>query len=292
MEQYTDMINIFKTQPEWMQQDTRIGRPIVVPSPGKPGGDSLSYNINADFMYDRHRVMLPPDLIKDKTILDVGCYMGATGAWALANGARHYTGIDARQKDLELGAEIFKKYFQKNQYTLIETWVEKYESKEKYDIVIASGVMYGVFDSFDFVKRIANFSQDIIIVDNVHPFNGYRRLFPNATDEQRQAVSKTLSIIQPSERIRFNSKNEAKSIRISASIISLQALILLMKNVGFRYDDSLYQSAEKEIEYYYDIRKHNRYMSKFVKDNSTILNTYEKALDNPNTETVIKFWRK
>jgi UDP-2-acetamido-2-deoxy-ribo-hexuluronate aminotransferase len=50
MEQYTDMINIFKTQPEWMQQDTRIGRPIVVPSPGKPGGDSLSYNINADLI--------------------------------------------------------------------------------------------------------------------------------------------------------------------------------------------------------------------------------------------------
>jgi hypothetical protein len=123
----------------------------------------------------------------------------------------------------------------------------------------------------------------------VHPFNGYRRLFPNATDEQRQAVSKTLSIIQPSERIRFNSKNEATSIKISASIISLQALILLMKNVGFRYDDSLYQSAEKEIEYYYDIRKHNRYMSKFVKDNSIILNTYEKALDNPNTETVINY---
>ena len=285
------MINIFKTQPEWMQQDTRIGRPIVVPSPGKPGGDSLSYNINADFMYDRHRVMLPPELIKDKTILDVGCCMGATGAWALANGARHYTGIDARQKDLELGARIFKKYFQKNQYTLIETWAEKYEPKEKYDIVIASGVMYGVFDSFDFVKKIANLAQDIIIVDNVHPFNGYRRLFPNATDEQRQAVSKTLSIIQPSERIRFNSKNEAKSIRISASIISLQALILLMKNVGYRYDDSLYQSAEKEIEYYYDIRKHNRYMSKFVKDNSIILNTYEKALDNPNTETVINYER-
>ena len=61
------MINIFKTQPEWMQQDTRIGRPIVVPSPGKPGGDSLSYNINADFMYDRHRVMLPPELILVET---------------------------------------------------------------------------------------------------------------------------------------------------------------------------------------------------------------------------------
>lgn len=286
------MINIFQTQPEWIQQDTRTGRPIVVPSPGKPGGDSLSYKITASFMYDRHRIILPPELIKNKTILDVGCYMGATGAWALANGARHYTGIDARQKDLELGAEIFKKYFQTTQYTLIETWAEKYQSKVKYDIVIASGVMYSVFDSFNFVKTIANFARDIIILDNVHPFNGYRRLFPNATDAQRQAVSKTLSIIQPSERIRFNSKNENKSIRISASLISLQALILLMKNIGFRYDDSLYQLAEKEIDYYYDIRKHNRYMSKFIKDDNTNLNTYEKALDNPDTETVIKYFSK
>lgn len=283
------MINIFKTQPEWMQQDNRTGRPIMVPSPGKPGGHSLSYNINADFMYDRHRVMLPPQKIKGKTILDVGCFMGATGAWALANGAKHYTGIDARRKDLDLGAAIFKKYFREDQYALIETWAEKFRHQEKYDIVIASGIMYGVFDSFEFVRCIAGFSRDVVIVDNVHPFNGYRRLFPDATDEQRRSVSKILSIIQPSERIRLNSKDENKSIRFSACIVSLQALILLMKNLGFRYNDTLYQTAEKEIDYYYDVRKHNRYMARFVKDDGTILKTYEKALDDPNTETVSKY---
>jgi hypothetical protein len=62
-----------------------------------------------------------------------------------------------------------------------------------------------------------------------------------------------------------------------------------MKNSGFRYDDTLYQTAEKEIDYYYDVRKHNRYMSLFVKDDTTILNIYERALDNPNTESVSQY---
>jgi hypothetical protein len=279
----TQKINVFHTQPEWLAQDKRTGRPTSVPNATKPGGPGLSYTITAEFLHDRHRVMLPPELIQDKTILDVGCMMGTTGAWCLANGARHYTGIDSRCADLELGEEIFKKYFNHDQYSLVEGWIETFRPGTKYDIVIASGVIYAVFDSFEFVKTIANLSRDIVLVDAVHPFNGYRRLFPDATDQQRKDVSKVLSIIQPSERIRMNSADKAQSVRITASIVSLQALVLLMKNSGFEYDDSLYHAAETEIGYYYDIIKHNRYMAKFAKSD-VAANTYKAALENPNTE--------
>ena len=279
----TQNINIFKTQPEWMAQDKRTGRLSTVPNPVKPGGPSLSYSITPEFMYDRHRVMLPPGLIQGKTILDIGCMMGATGAWCLANGAKHYTGIESRESDLKLGEEIFKKYFDPSAYSLNNTWVETFNPNTQYDIVIASGVIYAVFDSFKFVKKITSLSRDVVLVDAVHPFNGYRRLFPSASDAERKAVSKTLSIIQPSERIRMNAEEQAGSVRITASIVSPQALILMMRENGFDYDDELYQTAEQEIDYYYDVAKHNRYMAKFIKSDVK-LNTYKRALENPNTE--------
>jgi len=256
------MINIFETQPDWVLTDDRIGRKVIVPSPGK-SGPSLSYNINPEFMFNRHRVMLPPDLIKDKTVLDIGSCMGATGAWCLANGARHYTGIEQLERYSLPSEQLFKKYYDPGQYNIVQSSFADYTSDQHFDIVIASGMLYAVFDSFDFVRKIAGLAKETIIIDTVHPFNGYRRLFPNATDEQRSAVSKTLSIIQPSERIRMQGVSEKGSIRITASIVSLSALILLMKQNNFGYDDSLYSQAETELPYYYDIKNHNRYMAKF-----------------------------
>ena len=147
------MIDIFKLQPEWIEDDDRKHRQVIVPSPEK-SGPSLSYNINPEFMYHRHRVMLPPELIKGKTILDVGSCMGATGAWCLANGASHYTGIEQLERYVKPSNKLFKKYYQSNQYNIIQTSINKFVSNKKYDIVVASGMLYAVFDSFCFIKKI------------------------------------------------------------------------------------------------------------------------------------------
>ncbi len=273
------MIDIFKLQPEWVEDDDRKHRQVLVPSHEK-SGPSLSYNINPEFMYHRHRVMLPPELIKGKTILDVGSCMGATGAWCLANGSSHYTGIEQLERYVTPSNKLFKKYYQSNQYEIIHTSIDTFVSDKKYDIVVASGMLYAVFDSFCFIKKITELAKETIIIDTVHPFNGYRRLFPEASDEDRKRVSKTLSIVQPSERIRMQGVNANGSVRITASIVSLQALILLMKNNKFSYDSKLYDLAEKEIPYYYNITVHNRYMAKFFP---------QETIDNSNQEIAVQW---
>ena len=87
------MINTFKLHPEFIEVDNRKNRPIVVPSPEK-NGPGYSYNINPEFMFERHKIMLPLDLIKGRTVLDIGGCIGASGDWCLANGAKHYTNIE------------------------------------------------------------------------------------------------------------------------------------------------------------------------------------------------------
>ena len=283
------MIDVFKTQPRWIAEDKRTQRPVVVESPGKPGGPSLSYNISAEFMFDRHRVMLPPDLIKGKSVLDIGSLLGATGAWCLANGAASYTGLEAQQDFVDHSNSLFSEYFPNGGWENITESIENFETDRKWDIVIASGVLYACFDPFDFVKKVTKWSKGIVIFDTVHPFNGYRRLYPNATDEQRHQVSTMLSIVQPSERIRMNVAALGHSVRIAASIVSPRALHLLMRNQGFDHDPALYLQAEQELPYFYDVRKHNRYMAKYFASDIKA-NLFEYALEDPDSFEVASVW--
>lgn len=279
------MINIFQTQPRWIAEDKRTQRPIVVDSPGKPGGPSFSYNISVDFMFERHKVMLPPELIKGKSILDIGSLLGATGAWCLANGASSYTGLEPQLEFVNHSNSLFQEYFPNGRWENIHNSVDNYDTDRQWDIVVASGVLYACFDPFDFVNKVSKFSKETVIFDTVHPFNGYRRLFPDATDEDRHRVSTILSIIQPSERVRMNVASLDHSVRIAASLVSPTALNLLMLNQGFDHDPLLYKQAEKEIPYYYDVRQHNRYMSKYFRsDVETKL--FNKILLDPESAEV------
>jgi len=254
--------NIFETQPEWIQQDDRRHRHELVWSPGKPD-PSLAYNINPEFMYHRHRVMLPPELIRGKTVLDVGSCMGATGAWCLSEGAAHYTGIEPLERYARPSEQLFRRYHQADRYDIRCCSLEQFQADRQHDIVVASGVLYAVLDTQSFLKRIASLTRGTVIFDTVHPFNGYRRLFPTATPEERVKMSQMLSITQVSERIRMQGEMEGASVRITASMVSLQALIILMSELGFQYYPELYSRAEKEIPHYYDIRQHIRFMAEF-----------------------------
>jgi len=254
--------NLFEIQPEWIGLDDRRLRHDLVPSPGK-SEPSLAYNINPEFMYHRHRVMLPPESIKGKTILDVGSCMGATGAWCLHNGAAHYTGIEKFERYANASEQLFQKYHNTDHYDIKKCGIEEFETDKKYDIVIVSGLLYAMLDSVGFLKKLSSFTDNKIIFDTVHPFNGYRRLFPTASDEERKRLSKLISITQITERIRMQGEKANGSVKVTGSMVSLPALIILMKQNGFEYQPELYTEAEKEIPYYYDITNHIRFMAEF-----------------------------
>lgn len=273
------MIDTFKLHPEFIEVDNRKNRPVIVPSPEK-NGPSYSYNINPEFMFKRHRVMLPPDLIKEKTVLDIGGCIGASGDWSLANGAKHYTNIELHPECQELSNALLSKYYSQNQYSVYNGSFSDFPTDKKYDIVIAAGTLYGAFDVFKFVEKMAQLSKGFIIVDAVHPFNGYRRLFPDASNEDRKRVSQILSIIQPSERIRQGIQSN-KSLRVAASLVSITALKTMMKNHGFEYDESMYNQAELEIPEIYNVVNHNRYLAKFFMGNTKLMH-FESEIKNPD----------
>ena len=94
---------MFELQPEFIDLDPRKNRPKQTKD--DQGFDILSYPVTIEFMNLRHSVMVPPEIIKGKTILDVGSCMGATGAWSLYHGAKDYTGVEIQKYYLNKSRE-------------------------------------------------------------------------------------------------------------------------------------------------------------------------------------------
>lgn len=156
------MDNIFLEYPEFINSDPRKNR--VVNS--KTGS---RYNINAEFQYHRHRISLPKELIQDKHVLDLGCCVAATGAWALYNGARKYTGVDIQSDFCQKSRENLSLYFPDNAWEIVESTLDDFfkNNQEHFDVVVAFGIIYqGVFFE-NTVKKIASVGAQAIIVDSI-----------------------------------------------------------------------------------------------------------------------------
>jgi len=122
--------------------------------------------VTAESLANRCEVMLPPDLIKDKTVLDVGCALGAMGYWSLENGASHYDGVEIQEGYLELSREfLMRKYNNCIVYRYFDD-VEK-----QYDIVVAAGYIHGQLDLVEALRKICSHSKEYVILET-HSIEG------------------------------------------------------------------------------------------------------------------------
>lgn len=260
--------NVFTRQSEFIDNDHRQHR--LVYDKNIPVATGRSYVPTKEFMFTRHMVMLPPEMIKGKTILDVGSCYAATGAWCLDNGATHYTGLEPQKAFVNKSSELLKKYYDTNQFEIVENTIEEWTTSKKYDIVIASGILYGVFDPYKFVEKLTLLATENIIVESQHPFFAGKKLWSDITDEERRARMKWYNIIQILDDNCAMVDAESNSNFIFTGImVSIAALCSLFRRNGWSHDNLLYDTAEKEIPMYYNIAfpTGQRYMSKFYPNN-------------------------
>ena len=151
--------NIFIEQPEFIQTDPRTERP-----------KAASYRVDSDFMFTRHEILLPQNIFKDKTVLDLGSCNAASGAWALSNGAKSYTGVELQPGYVTQSKENLAKYYAQDRWNIAHTGIEDFLSEPtgKFDIIIALGVVHAFANVGDFLNAIAAKSQ-YIAIDGTHP---------------------------------------------------------------------------------------------------------------------------
>lgn len=140
--------------------DPRISRPTRY----------SGYNVNPEFMQGRHDAFFHNYDLKDKRILDIGCCVGALGAYALDHGAKFYCGVEYNKILSDISISNFSSSFPDNVWEIKNISVEDFSksNNEKYDILILSGVIYALFDPIPVLIALHNMA-DSIIVESMQP---------------------------------------------------------------------------------------------------------------------------
>jgi len=148
---------MYDKYPEFISTDPRTQRKSI-----------RSYTITQEFTEGRHKAFFETVDLKDKTVLDLGCCVASLGAWVLDKGAKHYHGVEYDETLCKLANDNLSKYF-KN-YTITQDFIENFfeNNTEHFDIIVASGIIYGYFNPSEFIDEVVKISNNIII-ESRHP---------------------------------------------------------------------------------------------------------------------------
>jgi len=187
--------------------------------------ESLTYKLLAQ---------LPPELIKDKTILDLGSCLGAAGHHALSYGASKYTGVELQTYYFENSKRMLTKYWDTNKFNIVQQDIEEFldiaiAENRKYDYVLAAGVIYGFVDIVNILKKISKVSNEYMMLDTltVHV----------TTDDPKsgiiiinnQGMVRGLHALSPPENMYFG----------VGSKIDLKALDMVMSTLDFERKEDI-----------------------------------------------------
>ena len=257
------MKNIFLDYPDFISSDRRTMRGTT------PNG---GYRVDSKLQYLRHSISVSPDSIKDCSVLDLGCCVGATGAWALHHGAKSYVGVEIDSDFCQHAVDNFTKYFPNGQWTIKNQSLEVFlnENKDKFDVVIAFGVLHGSINTESILQNISQLAEQTIIIDSIVP--------PHIVDlNKKQVDTETLALL---EIVDFSAMGRS----IKSGMPSLPFLSVMLGRYGFELENdftNLYDQALKNI--YID-----RYCASFKKSNDLITSqTFENHYNTQEIPTPI-----
>lgn len=234
-------------------------------------------NINTESLNKRHRALLPKSEVRGKSILDLGSTIGATGYWCLENGATHYTGIEIQSLYCNQSQEIFSSLYEDQQFTIIQSSIEDFlkKNKERYDVVVLSGILYAFLDVVEILKSVAKIAKETIVIDSLYP-RGIKGL-----DDTFIGITKFQAI--------NSSLGNFSYVGIGARPTP-EALNIIMKNFGFEFMGLRFPESmeSKQIDAYYktisahDFKFPLRFMTGFKKR----LSSHIDDVDRTSSENV------
>jgi tRNA (cmo5U34)-methyltransferase len=156
------MKNVFKDIPEFTELDIRATR--------LSSGDGR-YQVTPEFQFVRHSTLLPPTILNNHSVLDLGSCLGATGAWALSNGSTSYTGVEIQKGFSEKSSELLSMHFRDKDYKIVTSSFDEFFSTDTqtYDVVVSFGSIYNSTNVEGFIEGLAKKSNKYIVIDTIIP---------------------------------------------------------------------------------------------------------------------------
>ena len=102
-------------------------------------------------------------IINKMSLLEVGCNEGYLSINHLKMGLKSILGIDLKQEAVNR-ANLIKKYYNLKNIKFLKKNIETLNSKKKYEIVTANGLLYHLSDIIGTIEKISNLTKDILII--------------------------------------------------------------------------------------------------------------------------------
>ena len=104
--------------------------------------------------------------LKNKTILDVGCYDGFYLTHLSHFKFKKIVGLEPKKKNIIKGKEIRKFLkIEEPEIDFVCGDLSTFKTNEKFDIVLCLGVLHHTADHLSFLKRLKNFTSEILFID-------------------------------------------------------------------------------------------------------------------------------
>ena len=279
-------MTIFDDQPDFIDRDPRTEE-----------GYAIAWN--AKDQEERYTSWLPPEYIKGKRILDLGCCGAAVGGYALAHGAAHYTGIEIDADLHRLATENMTKYHEGKDWQILKVSAEDFlnDPRDHYDVVIAAGIIHGVTNFVDFLLKIGTVA-DVAIIESIHPALPFVReimnkLNPHIKTDEDRAWARSLverleygyPVIEYSDTGRMIlGETKGAVSNVLRPLPSIATLKMIMNRMGFVEDIRPYARLKKTQPKQFGAGK--RFVMAFIRKEQPKAMSFKDLVETGTMETM------
>lgn len=202
-------MSVFESAPEFIETDNRRFR--------------ASERVTYETQERRHAAMLPAEFLSGRTVLDLGCCVGATGYWCMAHQAARYTGVEVQREYADRARENLQRHFGGGAQ-IIQSGVEEFvfDCGERYDVVVLAGILHAFMDFIPVLGKVARLATSRIVVETP---------YPGIQAEGSRFPLESLIEIRPAQRMNLATQNA--SALVWGSVPSPMALRIIMARFGF-----------------------------------------------------------
>ena len=203
-------MGVFERAPEFIESDNRRLRPFN--------------RVTSEQQELRHAAMLPKEWLAGKSVLDVGCCVGATGLWCLEHGAESYVGVEAQAEYADAARANLAARFG-NRAEVIQADIEEFltTDRRKFDIVVMAGVIYTFTNIVSVLESVLAITADCLVVESI---------FPKIQADGTRYPDESIIEVRADQPINLASQNA--TVLVNGSVPSPVALSVISARLGFR----------------------------------------------------------
>ncbi len=126
--------------------------------------------VTKEMLEEKLTVLLPPEFIKGKSILDLGSCLGAAGQWALFHGASSYTGVELQQSYAAQSEKLLTPW--SDRARIYQQDISSFLGDEKgdsFDVILMAGVIYLFVDNKAIIDHMCRVAKEAVVIETNYP---------------------------------------------------------------------------------------------------------------------------